>query len=345
MSAGSRRWFIEQTAVCGLSLFAGACATPSSAVVVYTSLDQPISEPILKEFEAASGARVQVVYDAEAAKTTGLISRLAAERERPRADVFWSSEYAQTLKLAADGLFEAYDSPAARDIPPQFRDPERRWTGFAARARVLIVNTRLVPTDQQPRSIFDLLDRRFAPGDVAVANPLFGTSSTHAAALYATIGPARAQDFFVRLREGGARFVEGNSVVRDMVASGEAKVGLTDTDDAQEAVSRGAAVAVVFPDQAGPDALGTLVIPNTLALVHNAPNATLGKRLIDYLLSPDVEARLARCGSVQMPVRPEVPVPAGVPRLESLRAMPADLSAVAARYPESATWLRETFLR
>jgi iron(III) transport system substrate-binding protein len=345
MPSGSRRWFARLVALSGLGLLAGACAAPENVVVVYTSLDQPVSEPILKDFEAATGSTVQVVYDAEAAKTTGLVSRLAAERARPRADIFWSSEYAQTMRLAADGLLEPYDSPAARDIPPAYRDPERRWTGFAARARVLIANTRLVPADEQPRSIFDLLEARWAPGDVAIANPLFGTSSTHAAALFAALGPARAKDFFLRLRDQGARFVDGNSVVRDMVASGEAKVGLTDTDDARETVTRGAEVSVRFPDQSGAEPLGTLVIPNTVALVRGAPRPALGKRLVDFLLNPDVEARLARSGSVQMPVRPDVPVPPEVPKLESLRAMSVDFAAVAEAYPDSAAWLNDTLLR
>ena len=38
----------------------------------------------------------------------------------------------------------SYDSPSAAGIPERFRDPKRRWTGFAARARCYIVNTDLV---------------------------------------------------------------------------------------------------------------------------------------------------------------------------------------------------------
>ena len=66
-----------------------------------------------------------------------------AERARTRCDVFWSNEFAQMVSLANDGLLAAYDSPSAAEIPAGFRDPGRRWTGFAARARVFIVNTEL----------------------------------------------------------------------------------------------------------------------------------------------------------------------------------------------------------
>lgn len=323
----------------------GCAPERADTVVVYTSLDQPFSEPILRDFEATTGIRVQAVYDVEAAKTTGLVSRLAAERSRPRADVFWSSEYAQTLKLKADGLLEAYDSPAAASIPAEYRDPDHYWTGIAVRARVLIVNTKLVPPERHPRSIHDLLDPSWGEGEVGIANPLFGTTATHAAALYAALGPEQAQAYFERLRERRVRVVDGNSVVRDMVVSGELKVGLTDTDDAQGAVEKGAPVAIIYPDQSESDGLGTLMIPNTVALVKGAPHPTAARKLVDYLLSPEVEAMLARSGSAQMPVRPEVEVPPGMTRLDRVRPMRVSAGEVAAQFPASAAWLKESFLQ
>jgi len=47
----------------------GCAPGPANSVVIYTSLDQPFSEPILRDFEAATGVRVQPVYDVEAAKS------------------------------------------------------------------------------------------------------------------------------------------------------------------------------------------------------------------------------------------------------------------------------------
>ena len=137
----------------GLSLMAAAfaltvllpgcrIATPKRRVVVYTSVDQHYSEPILKEFEDQTGIRVLPIYDVEAAKTTGLVNRLIAEKQRPRADVFWNGEFAQTILLKGKGCLAPYASPNAGDIPAQYRDPENCWTGFGGRARVLIVSTR-----------------------------------------------------------------------------------------------------------------------------------------------------------------------------------------------------------
>ncbi len=337
--------------VCALAacilLLASACgANTANSVVVYTSVDQPTSEPILKAFEAATGVRVEAVYDVEAAKTTGLVSRLVAESSRPRADVFWSSEFAQTIFLKEQGLLEAYASPSAAGVPGEVRDPDDQWIGFAARARVIIVNTSLVPPERHPRSIFDLADPSWGEGEVGIANPLFGTTATHAAALFAALGEERAKAYFLDLQRRKARVVDGNSVVRDMVASGELKVGLTDTDDAWGAVSKGAPVKMIFPDQGpGPDALGTLIIPNTVALVRGAPHPAAARRLIDYLLSTQVEADLARSESLQIPVRAGLAVPPEVPRLEALTSMRVTAAEVARELGASSTWLKETFVR
>ena len=318
------------------------CGGSGATVVVYTSLDQLYSEPILNDFEAETGIKVKAVYDVEAAKTTGLVNRLIAERGRPQADVFWSSEYAQTIMLKDEGVLAPYDSPSAADIPEEYRDPEDYWTGFAARARIIMVNTDLVAEEDYPESIFDLLDPRWGDNEVGIANPLFGTTATHAAALYADLGEDEAQAYFEGLLDQNVRVVDGNSVVRDMVVSGELKVGLTDTDDAHIAVAQNQPVEIIFPDQ---NDLGTLLIPNTVAMVNGAPHPEEAKRLIDYLLSPEVEARLAASESVQMPVREGVAGPVDMPGLSEILGMDVHPNDVAAQMTVSLEWLKEVFLK
>jgi iron(III) transport system substrate-binding protein len=264
-------------------------------VVVYTSVDQNFSEPILETFESQTGIRVLAVYDVEATKTTGLVNRLIAEREVPQADVFWNGEFAQTVYLKQEGVLTPYRSPNAEGIPANYIDPERYWTGFAGRARVLIVNTELLSPEAYPESIFDLLDDRWPADQIGIAYPIFGTTSTQAAALYALLGREEARAYFSQLQARGIQIVDGNSVVRDMVAGGQLAFGLTDTDDACGALKRGAPVRIIFPDQ-GEEQIGTLIIPNTVGLVAGGPNPENGQRLIDYLLSGSTTQRLIDIG-------------------------------------------------
>jgi iron(III) transport system substrate-binding protein len=322
---------------------AGKGATAKPPVVIYTSVDQEFAEPILNKFEADTGIDVQAVYDVEAAKTTGLVNRLLAEKDRPQADVWWSSEFAQTIDLANKGVLAPYASPAAADIPAQYKDAQGLWTGFGGRGRIILVNTDKVAPADEPKGLADLLTTK-VPGDqIGLAYPLFGTASTQAAALFATEGADKATAFYQALAKRGIHIVDGNSVVRDMVASGQLAMGLTDTDDACGAVIKGAPVKIIVPDQA-PGAPGTLVTPNTVALVKGGPHEASAKRLVDYLVSRDTEQALVKEDFIQLPLRGDASgtrckLPAAV------RGMDVGLQAIAAQNEASSAKMAEIFVR
>lgn len=311
------------------------------SVVIYTSVDQIYSEPILKKFEQESGIRVLPVYDTEAAKTVGLVNRLIAEKNRPQADVFWNNEFAQTLYLREKGVCAPYESPARDRIPQKYRDREGFWTAFGGRARILLINTTLISSPQRPYSIRDLLNPSIAPEKIGIANPLFGTTATHAAALYALKGDLEGREFFRKIRTRGIRVLDGNSVVRDLVASGELAYGLTDSDDALGALRKNAPVAVVLPDQ---DSMGTLVIPCTLALIKNSPHPLEGKALIDYLLSDDVETQLIQSGFCQLPVHSPPPEFNNL-SFKHVREMNVSFDKIYSKLSRTKSELRTLFLR
>jgi iron(III) transport system substrate-binding protein len=277
-------------------------------VIVYTSVDQVYAEPVFRAFEHETGVRVLPVYDVEATKTTGLVNRLIAEKSRPQADIFWSGEPSQTIVLKNQGVLAPYTSPSAADIPDQFRDPEGFWTGFGGRARVFIVNTDRLAPSHYPRSVYDMLDAEYPGSSVGIAYPMFGTTATHAAALYGYLGKENASRLFTSLNNRGVRVVDGNSVVRDLVAGGQLAFGLTDTDDACGAVESGRNVTIIIPDQEE-GGMGTLVIPNTVALVAGAPDPAEAREFIDYLLANKTESAMVTSGWIQIPVRDIPPSP------------------------------------
>jgi iron(III) transport system substrate-binding protein len=267
------------------------------------------------------------VYDTEETKSTGLANRLLAEKDRPQADVFWSNEPVRTLVLKSRGVLAPYRSSSADGIPAVLVDPEHLWTGFSARIRVIAYNTKLVTAAQAPRSVFDLADPRWK-GQVAMADPRFGSTSFHVAALYALAGDQKMDDFFRRLKANGVRIVDGNSAVRDLVARGDVKVGLTDTDDVNVAIEGGQPIAMVLPDGEG---LGVPVMPNMVSLIAHGPHPDEGQKLIDYLLSADVERQLAQSEAVQIPLHAGVPGPKNIPAIDSFKPMTLDYAKAAAR--------------
>jgi len=302
-------------------------ASAERTVTIYVSTDRVFSEPVLREYEKRTGVRVNAVYDTEETKSTGLANRLIAEHARPQADVFWSNEPVRSLVLKSRGVLAPYRSPSAEGIPAALVDPEGYWTGFSARIRVIAYNTKLIKPEEAPQSIFDLADPKWR-GQVAMADPRFGSTSFHVAALYATAGDEKMDDFFRRLKANDVRVVDGNSVVRDLVARGDVKVGLTDTDDVNVAIEDGQPIAMVLPDGAG---LGVPVMPNMVSLIDNAPQPDEGRQLIDYLLSADVERQLAQSEAVQIPLHAGVQGPKNIPAIETFKPMTLDFTKAATR--------------
>ena len=320
----------------------GCWRSSGPEVVVYTALDREFSEPIFRNFTQATGVTVLPKYDTESTKTVGLANAIIAEQKRPRCDLFWNNEILNTLRLEELGLVAIYFPPAASGFPEDVRSPHGTWHGFAARARVLAVNTRLVPQIQRPKSIHDLTDPKWKD-KVGIAKPLFGTTATHAACLFAHWGDNRAREFFRRLKQN-ARIESGNRQVAMAVARGELAFGLTDTDDAIIELENGMPVAIVYPDTE-PDEMGTLFIPNTLALIKGSPHPDQARRLVDYLLLPEVEAQLAEGRSAQIPLNPSVTAELRVETPETVKPMEVDFAAAADKWDVAAKFLREEFMK
>lgn len=300
-------------------------AEPAGTVVVYSSVDDVFARPIAQRFQEETGIEVLLVPDTEETKSAGLLNRLIAEKGRPRADVFWSGDPVRAAVLKRHGVSAPYRSPAAAGLSPAFSDPEGHWTGFSARARILLYNRDAVPEGQAPDSVFDLLEPRFR-GRACLANPLFGTTSMHAAALFEVLGEEKARAFFNDFSANGGRMLSSNAEVRRRVAAGECAVGITDTDDANVARLEGKPVEIVFPDTRG---IGTLVVPNAAVLIAGAPHPEAGRRFIDFLLAPATEQALAASEAAQIPARPGLPPPPGMPALSEIKPMAVDYGRLA----------------
>jgi iron(III) transport system substrate-binding protein len=290
----------------------------------------------MRAFEHQTGIRVGAVGDTEQTKTTGLANRLRAERNRPQADVFWSSEVFNTINLAEEGVLDGYEPGAAPGWPEGFRDAHHRWYGFAARARVIVYAPDRVAPPDRPQTWMDLT-RPVFKDRIVMADPRFGTTGGHLAAMKVywsrVVGSAYYDAFLMGLAANGVRLLpSGNAGVVQAVADGEADLGLTDTDDVWAARARGLDVDLIYPrHHVDPDAAGggTLLIPNTVARVKGGPHPRAACRLIDFLLSEQVERMLAESVSHNIPLRPGLA--ASYPQYAVPDPLRADYARAAAR--------------
>jgi len=332
----------------GLALLDLSCKDRSGRpqVVLYCSVDQEVAEPIIAGFEKQSGIGVLAKYDTEASKTVGLAQRLRAEATAPAADVFWSGEVFHTIRLAREGLLVPVCSVPVRasdetpdgvttNWPVAFADPNGCWYGFALRGRVIGYNTDRVPAAEAPKSLEDVLAPKWK-GRLVMASPAFGTTGGDVASWFAHYGPGRARQILRGLKDNGVRLVSGNSTAVRMVATGQADICFTDTDDIYAGQRNGWPVAMNLLDQGGD---GVLAIPNTAALVKEGPNPQNAGVLMRFLLSEALERRLVESDSHNSPLHAKVA--AEYPQYAIPYPLRVDYGRVADFLPEAIQAARE----
>ena len=265
-AAGCLGWLV--------AALASGCGGPT--VVVYTSQDQVYAEPILSEFTRQTGIRVRALYDSEAVKTVGLVNRLIAEANYPRCDVFWNNEEFRTRQLAARDLFRQTNG----------------WRAVGFRSRRLVVNTNCLALALAPQSLTDLTNQHWR-GKVALAYPLFGTTATHFLVLRQLWGEPAWRRWCQALNANAPFLVDGNSVVVRLVGRGEAWIGLTDSDDIAAGQTEG------LPIEGLPLPVEGLQVPNTIAVLRQAPHATQAEALFQFLQQPTVLGRLVAAHALE----------------------------------------------
>lgn len=308
-------------------------------IVLYTSLRETAVRPVIAPFEADTGATVRVVRARRpsTAEAPGLVAQFADAR----ADVWWCQETLATVALKRAGAFARMDPPpsGADAIPSALHDTDRTWFGFAPRARIIMVNTGLVPADRIPRSMWDLLDPQWRE-KLVVAAPTGGTALFHFLALREMLGPDETDRFVDGLRGNACVVAPSDRRLAEMIGSGEAWVGMTDTSDCLGVRADGAAVDAIYPDQHG---CGTLLIPHTVALLSTSADPIAARQLVEYLLSERAERILVQQGRGQLPLRSSDDRPAGIANAAELHVMPVDLTSAAARAGDLGPALRAAF--
>ncbi len=292
------------------TLIFGAFSCKKSAsheeVVIYAAQDQVYAEPILREFEKETGIKVKAVYDSEAVKTVGLANRLLAERDHPQCDVFWGNEEMRTRQLAAQNVFRETNGWAA------FGDRSRRMvinTNFVGRAKLPLGQDAQQRVPTAPKSLLELTNEIWR-GKVALAFPQFGTTATHFHALKQLWGEANWLAWCRALAANKPFVVDGNSVVVKFVGRGEAWIGLTDSDDVFAGQRQGAPVAMLplTPSLSPSDGERVvegrvrgemLLIPNTVAVIRNAPHAANAQKLFEYLQQRKVAEKLVAANALE----------------------------------------------
>ncbi len=245
------------------------------------------------------------------------VARVVLVDDPAAAELAWFGDPVQALRRT--DLLVPGSAPDAAGVAARWKDPRRRFFPAGARARVLVVNPRVV-LPAQPRHLRDLADPRLA-GLQALASPTSGQGPATFAALATLSTPEASLALLRAIQAQRAALLPDDPAVQARVASGEAAFGLAGSEQAAAGAASAAALETVYPDQGG---FGTLVFPTAAAILTSGVTNPAVHALADWLSGADAEQLLVARVPGLMPLRVDVPLPPGVRSARDLRSPPLD---------------------
>jgi iron(III) transport system substrate-binding protein len=120
------------------------------------------------------------------------------------------------IRLKENNLLEPYVSPRRAGIAKAFMDNDGFWTGWFQQVVAMIYNTKLVRSDEVPKSYEELTDAKWR-GRISVDqedDDIFATLMNH-------WGKEKGMSFFKRLAQNKPTVRKGHNLQTNLVAAGE----------------------------------------------------------------------------------------------------------------------------
>lgn len=245
--------------------------------------------PVFAEFERATGLSVKVVY-----LDKGLVARL--ESRPTEADVVITKD-ADLLELArGKGLLRALASEKVRAaVPERFREASGAYFTDAYRARAIFYSRERVKPEEL--STYEALAEPKWKGRVCMRSGYHDYNLSLFGQMLAVLGPERTRAFLAGLKANLARTPGGDDRGQaraifekkcDVAVANSYYMGIMLSSAEQRAW--GEATAVFFPSQREG---GSFILRSGLALTKANENVDAATRLLEYLVEPEVQDRMA----------------------------------------------------
>ncbi len=288
-------------------------------LVLYSGRNEELVQPIIDEFEAATGAVVKVRYGSSAEVGAALLE----EGDRTPAEVFFSQEVGALGALAKEGMLSPLPDEVVGLVDERFQPAEGNlWVGVTARSRVIVYNPDLV--DNPPAGVLDLTDPQYegmtawVPGNAGFQAFITGFRVTH--------GDEAVLEWIKAMQANGVQTYEGNGDVLEAVNNGDLPMGLINhyywAQLVAEVGLENVNAQLIFP--AGDDP-GGLVNATAVGILNNGADNPAALAFVEYLLSEEGQTYFAT-QTQEYPVVDGVADPEGIPPLEELEGPQLDLT-------------------
>ncbi|MGF1545986.1 MAG: Fe(3+) ABC transporter substrate-binding protein [Thiotrichales bacterium] len=278
-------------------------ASAADEVNMYSTRKEDLIKPLLDQFTAKSGIKVNLVTG----KDDALLERLKQEGRNSPADVFLTADAGRLYRAKDAGLLQSVDSKALNtNIPSHLRDPDGQWFGLSLRARpIMYAKNRVKP--ESLSTYEDLADPKWK-GKICVRSSDSIYNQSMLAAMIAHDGESKALEWTRGIVANFARKPAGGD--RDQIknaADGQCDIALANTyylagmAAGNDEAARAAAdkIGVFWPNQAD---RGVHINVSGAGVTAASANKNNAIKLLEYLASDDAQSWYAEVNQ-EYPVR------------------------------------------
>ena len=292
------------------------------ALTVYTAGPGSLAKSLASGFEQQTGVKVTVFQ----ATTGKAMARLEAEQANPQADVLISASWDTAEDLHQRGWLLPFASANADQVPANLKSADYIAQGVSALG--IVWNSK--SGTPEPKEWRDLTQPAFKDKVTTPDPALSGASLDLLIGLQNSMGD-QAWQLFDDLKKNGMVVSGPNAQAVTPVMQG-AKAAVFGAVDyvSYGNIQQGESLKVIFP------ASGTVIAPRPMMILKTSQHADDAKAFIDYVLSPEGQARVA--DAWLMPARRDVA--AKRPLLDALKVLPttsegsSERGAVLARFSQ-----------
>jgi iron(III) transport system substrate-binding protein len=293
----------------------------SEKLIIYSGRSDSLVQPIIDQFQAATGIEVEVRYGS----TPEITSVLLEEGANSPADVFYAQDPGGLGAIQAAGMLMQLPDSILDSVPARFKAEDGTWAGISGRARVVVYNTEAVadPTTELPGDIYDFVDPQWN-GRLGWA-PTNGSFQAMVTAMRHVWGEEMTRTWLEGIQANNPMVFEGNTPIVEAVGAGEIDAGFVNHYYLYRFLSeQGEAFAArnYFLPGGGP---GSLIMVSGAGILNTASNPDNAQRFIEFLLSVPGQQYFAS-QTFEYPVIGEgVALAASLPPLEELDELAVDI--------------------
>lgn len=288
----------------------------AQSLVVYTSVDEENATRILNAFEEETGIDVQMVF----LSSGPALSRIEAEANRPQADVWFGAPSENHILAKERGLTQAYVSPHADALTPEFKDAEGYWHAIYTNPLAFGVRTDLLEDRGAPvpRSWQALTDPVYE-GLIQMPSPqASGTAYAIVLTLRELFGEDAAFEYMSEVHPNVQTYTQSGTAPSGALGVGETVIAIQFSPGFLRLVDEGFPVEVVFPEE------GVGYEVAAMSILEGADNLESAQALVDWMTSQEGQMQLTEEKTYFLPIRADVSAGEGIPSLSDIKLVRYD---------------------